>query len=40
MRPIKVEIWDHDKGLDRNDFLGYVQVEWEKCIDKSGNKKT
>ncbi len=38
MQPIRVDIYDHDPGIDSNDLLGYVLIDWQKCVDNNGNQ--
>jgi len=37
MQPIKIDVWDQDSFLNSNDLLGYVQIDWQKCINENGN---
>lgn len=36
MKPIKVEIWDHDSIFDANDLQGYIQIPWKQCVENAG----
>jgi len=37
MQPIKIDVWDQDSFLNQNDLLGFVQIDWQKCLNENGN---
>ena len=33
---MKLEVFDKDTGLNPDDLLGFVQIDWLKCIESPG----